>query len=122
METYIVTVTAKPGHENDVARFYQEMEPLMQEAKGFRGRKIFQARTGAMAEGVKKIYTAEELAKHAEPPHGDVGTQFVMIEMWDTVEDRLLFSKNVAGGRNRDLIPHLLPEHSHEFYQEISVG
>ena len=121
MHNYIVTVMAKPGHADAVTEFYREMEPLMKDAKGYHGRKIYRARTGAMAEGVKKIYTAEELAKHAEPPHEDPGTQFVMIEWWDSIEDRLQFSKSVAGSRSKELIPHLLPQHSHEFYDDVSV-
>ena len=121
METYIVTIFVKSGHEDEVARFYQDMEPLMQEAKGFQSRKLYRARTGAMAEGVHKLYTAEELAKHAEPPHEDAGTQIIMIEIWEGIEDRLLFSKNIAGARTKELIPHLLPQHSHEFYEDISI-
>ena len=54
METYIVTIFAKPGHEGDVARFYRDMEPLMRQAKGYRGRRIFKARTGAMAAADRK--------------------------------------------------------------------
>jgi len=121
MVNYIVTGFATPGHADEVTRFYQDLEPLMKEAKGYRGRQLFRAQTGAMAEGVRKIYTPEELAGHAEPPHEDPGTQFIMLEQWDSMEDRLLFSKNVAGGRNRDLIPHLLPNHSHEFYDDITA-
>ena len=26
----------------------------------------------------------------------------------------------IDGGRNRDLIPHLLPEHTHEYYDDIT--
>ena len=122
MHTYIVNVTAKPGHDEQVARFYRDMEALYKDAAGFRGRKIYQAKTGTMAEAVHRIYTAEELAQHAEPPHEDPGTQFIIIEEWDSIDDRMHFSKNLAGGRNRDLIPHLLPEHSHEFYDDISVS
>ena len=121
METYIVTLMVKPGHEDDVASFYQAMEPEMQRAPGFRGRKIYRANTGRMAEEVHKMYSAEELAKHAEPPHEDSGTQFIMVEHWDSVRERMEYSKSVAGGRQKDLIPHLLPEHSHEFYHDISV-
>ena len=121
METYIVTLMVKPGHEDDVAKFYQAMEPEMKEAPGYRGRKIYKANTGRMAEEVHKLYSAEELAKHAEPPHGDDGTRFIMVEQWDSVRERMEFSESVAGGRQKDLIPHLLPDHSHEFYHDISV-
>ena len=121
MENYVVQVVAKPGHEKEVTQFYQDLEPLLREAKGFRGRKMFRGQTGAMAAAVKKLYTEEELAKHAEPPHEHPGTQFVIIEEWDSVDDRMLFSKNVQGPRTPNLLPHLLPEHSHEFFEDISV-
>ena len=120
MQTYIVAVKSKPGHEKSVAQFYQSLGPLLASAQGFRSRKIHQAQNGTMAEGVGKLYTAEELARHAEPPHEDQGTQFIVVETWDSVEERLLFSKNVQGGRTKDLLPHLLPEHSHEFYEDIT--
>ncbi|MAF83878.1 MAG: hypothetical protein QGG54_09250 [Gammaproteobacteria bacterium] len=121
MQTYIVSIIVKTGHEDDVVRFYQDLEPQLREAPGFHGRQIFQARTGTMAAAVKKLYTAEELAKHAEPEHEDPGVQIIMIEQWDNVEERMLFSKNVAGGRQREIIPYLLPNHSHEFYTDCSV-
>lgn len=121
METYIVTLMVKSGHEDDVARFYQDMEADMKKAPGYRGRKIFKANTGRMAQEVHKMYSAEELAKHAEPPHADSGTRFIMVEHWDSVGERMEYSKSVAGGRQKDLIPHLLPDHSHEFYHDISV-
>ena len=122
METYVVILMVKPGHEDDVANFYQAMEPEMKKAPGYHGRKIYKANNGRMAEDVHKMYSAEELAKHAEAPHGDEGTRFIMIEHWDSIDDRMNFSKNVAGGRQKDLIPHLLPNHSHEFYEDISVA
>lgn len=119
METYIVSVFAQPGHADEVEKIYRDFETLMKDAKGFRGRKMFRARTGTMAEAVHKLYTAEELAGHAEPPHEDPGTQFIIIEEWDSIDDRMLFSKNIAGSRQKELIPHLLPNHSHEFYEEF---
>ena len=122
MHTYIVNVIAKPGHDEQVAEFYREMEPLYKDAQGFRGRKIYKAKTGAMAEAVYRHYSAEELSSHAEPPHEDPGTMFVLIEEWDSVDERILFSKGLAKGRNRDLIPHLLPQHSHEFFEDISAS
>jgi len=122
METFIVSITAQAGHEDQVAQHYQDIEPLLKEAKGFRGRKIYRARVGAMADAVKEIYSPEELARHPEGPHADAGTNFLIVEQWDSVMDRMLFAKNVAGGRQKDLIPHLLPDHSHEFYDEVPAG
>ena len=76
MVTYIATVWAKPGHENDVTRFYQDLEPLMREAKGFRSRRIMRG--------------------------------------------RIAFSRGAAAGRSKLLFPHILPEHSHEFYEDVT--
>jgi quinol monooxygenase YgiN len=122
MQTYIATVITKPGHADDVADFYQSLEPLLKQAEGFVERKIFRAQNGAMAQWVMKNYSVEELAKHAEPPHDDPGCQFIMVEQWHSLETRMRFAKEVIGGRNRELIPHLLPNHSHEFYEDISVN
>ncbi len=120
METFIITIMAKPGHEEEVTRFYQDLKEASKGAKGLRERKMFRARTGVMAEAVKKIYTPEELAAHPEPPHADAGTQFVIVEVWDSIDDRMLNSKNTeTEKRVKNLVPHLLPLHSHEFYQEI---
>ena len=120
MEHYIVQVVAKPGHDKQVTQFYKDLEPLLQKAKGFRSRRVFRGQMGTMAEAVQKVYTQEELAKHAEPPHEHPGTQFVVVEEWDSVEARMQFSKSVQGKRTPELIPHLLPEHRHEFFEEIS--
>ena len=121
MENYIVTVTAKPGEENAVARFYRELEPLLQEAPGFLGRQIMQARVGTMSAWVQNNYSAEELARHPGPSHDDEGTHFVVIEKWQSVDDRMNFTKERLKGLNQSLFPLLLPGHSHEFYEDISV-
>jgi heme-degrading monooxygenase HmoA len=120
MENYIVQVVARAGHENEVTQFYADLEPALREAKGFRGRKVYRGQMGTMAKAVRSLYSAEELAKHAEPPHEHPGTQFVIVEQWDSVDDRMQFSKNVQSARTKELIPHLLPDHSHEFFEEVS--
>ena len=121
MEHYIVTLFVKTGHEDDVIRYYQALEPQLREAPGFQGRNIYVAKVGTMAAEIRKQYSAEELAKHAEPPHEDPGVQLIMIEHWDSVAERMAFSKNIAAGRQKEIIPHLLPNHSHEFYADKSV-
>lgn len=121
MEHFIVYVTAKPGHEEDVAKFYRDGEQFLKGAKGYGGRKIYQAENGKMLEAVHRFYTAEELAGHPEPPHGAQGVEFIVIEFWENVDDRMDFSKNKMSDKNKDLIPHLLPDHSHEFFKEISA-
>ncbi|CAG0938479.1 hypothetical protein GPROT2_00232 [Gammaproteobacteria bacterium] len=118
MVTYIVTVWAKPGHEQEVTRFYQELEPSMRAAAGYHGRQILRARTGTMAAAVRKRITPEEAARMPERP--PPGTQFILIEKWDSVDARMDFSRGVAASRSKELFPHILPEHSHEFYEDVT--
>jgi hypothetical protein len=121
MENYIVSIFIKTGHEDDIVRFYQNIEPQLKEAPGYRGRQIFLAKAGTMAAAVRKLYTAEELAKHAEPAHEDPGVQLIIIEQWDSVDERMTFSKTLDSSRQREIIPHLMPNHSHEFFEDRSV-
>ncbi len=121
MQPYIVTLFIKTAHAEDVLRYYQDLEPQLHEASGFRSRQIYLAKPGTMAAAVRKMYSEEELAKHAEPPHEDPGVQLIMIEQWDSVDERMSFSKNIAAGRQKEIIPHLMPNHSHEFYEDRSV-
>jgi len=118
MVTYIATIWAKTGHEEDVTRFYQDLEPLMRQAKGYRGRKILRARNGTMVEAVRKVVTAEEASRHAE--HTPPGTQFIMVEEWDSVDDRVAFSRGASASRGRELFPHILGQHTHEFYEDVT--
>lgn len=119
MEIYIATVFAKHGHEDEVTRFYQDLEPMYADVKGFHGRQILRARPGTMVEAVKKVVTAEEMAAHAEPP-GPPGVHFVIVERWDSVDDRIAFSRSLDRDRQKALFPHLLPEHTHEFYSDVT--
>lgn len=120
MVTYVATVWAKPGQENEVTRFYQDLEPLMREAKGFRGRRILRASTGVFAEAIRRTMPAGAPAGGHAEPRDPAGTHFVMIEQWDSVDERIAFSRGAASGRNKQLFPHILPEHSHEFYEDVT--
>lgn len=119
MQTYIATLWAKHGAEGDVARFYQEMDEQLRAAPGFRGRQIFRAQPGRMFEIVKNYISEEELANANERPHPE-GVHFVMIEQWDDAEDRVKFSRSLDKARSAKLYPNLLPQHTHEFYEEIT--
>ena len=122
METYIITFSALPGKENIIADYYTSLEPEYAAAKGFRGRQIYQSRPGVMVEHVKKNMSAEEMAKHpAESGHEDESTMFVIIEQWDSIDDRWAFSRSQDKGRAASLFPNLKPEHTHEYYHDISV-
>jgi len=121
METYIVTLFVKTGHEDDVVKFYQDLEPQMRKADGYHGRQIYLAKRGTMAAWVRKAYTAEELAKHAEPPHEDKGVQLIIVEQWDSIDQRMTFSKTIDSSRQKAIFPHLMPNHHHEFFEDRSV-
>jgi len=119
METYIATVSAKPGSADEVAAFYQELEPQYATAEGFLGRQILMSRPGTMVEAVLRIRSPEELAAHpADSEHP--GTHFIIIERWENVDDRIRFSQSLDKSRSAKLFPHLLPDHSHEFYSDIT--
>lgn len=119
MHTYIATLFAKPGHELEVTRFYQELEPLLKAAKGYRGRTILRARPGTVEAEVRRVTPPEELKAHAHE-EGPAGVHFVMIEQWDSVSDRIAFSRGASRARSRELFPHLLPTHTHEFYEDVT--
>lgn len=123
METFVITFTAKPGTADKVTDFYLGQQAEYEQAKGFRGRRIFRAKTGTMVEAVKARLSPEELAKHPEQHHGDEkGTHFVIVEEWDSVDDRMEFSMNRDRSPDKELFPNLEPQHTHEFYEEIRVG
>ncbi len=119
MVTYIATLFAKVGSEDEVAKFYQDMEPQMSTAQGFKGRQIMRAKPGTMFSIVKNYLSEEDLARASEAPHAE-GVHFVMIEKWETAEDRVKFSRSQDKSRAASLYPHLLPQHTHEFYEDIT--
>ena len=119
MVTYIATLFAKHGSEDDVTRFYQEQQAALRAAPGFQGRTMLRAKPGTMFNIVKHYLTEEQLANAGETPHGD-GVHFVMIEQWDSAEDRVKFSRSQDKSRAQSLYPHLLPQHTHEFYEDVT--
>lgn len=119
MQTYIATLMAKHGAEDDVTRFYQDMDEQMRAAPGFISRKIFRAEPGKMFEIVKNYVSEEELAAASERPHPE-GVHFVMLEQWESAEDRVRFSRSLDKARSAKLYPNLLPQHTHEFYEDVT--
>jgi hypothetical protein len=71
-----------------------------------------------MAAAVKATYSEEELAAGGEEDH-DHGQHFVMIEEWESIQDRINFGRTLSKEHHMKVIPYLLPNHSHEFYQDI---
>jgi quinol monooxygenase YgiN len=120
MITFIATVTAKTGHEPQVAEFYLSLGDALKATPGFTGRKIYQAKSGTMLAAVRAGMTEEQRAKLDAAGHEDVGTRFILIESWDSVDARMAFSRGASAQRMAELIPHLLPEHTHEFYEELA--
>jgi quinol monooxygenase YgiN len=119
MEIYITTIFAKHDHEDQVRQFYADQEESLNATEGFHGRQIYKARPGTMVEAVRKVLTEEEMARHAEA-EGPQGVHFVIIEQWDSIDQKTTYSRSVDAGRATDLIPHLLPEHTHEYYEDVT--
>ena len=119
MVTYVATLFAKHGSEKEVTEFYQELEPQLRKAPGFRNRTMLRAKPGKLFEVVKPMLSEEDLASNREPPHPE-GVQFVMIEEWDTEEDRVRFSRSQDKARSARLYPHLHGHHTHEFYEDVT--
>lgn len=121
MENFVITFTAQPGKEDIIADFYTALQPEYEAAKGFRGRQIFRARPGTMRDAVSKVMSPEEMAKHPESK-SDGSVHFIIIEKWDSIDDRMAFSATQDKSRNAALFPNLKPEHTHEYYDDITPG
>ena len=119
MENFVITFSTKPGKEDAVSKFYIDLQPEYDKAKGFHGRKILRARPGTMADALSKVMTPEQMAQHPAPP-SDGSIHFIIIEQWDSIEDRMAFSATQDKSRNAELFPNLQPEHTHEYYTDIS--
>jgi len=120
MENFVVCITAKDGSGDAVEEFYLRDNATYEGVKGYLGRQIYRAKTGTMYAAVKERMTAEEIAQHPEPDHGPgTGVHFIIVEQWESIDDRMNFSFSRDKSRDRDLFPLLDPAHSHEFYQEV---
>jgi len=115
MVTYIATVFSKPGHEHQVTEHYRKLDTQLAETKGFQRRQILRAMPGTMAGAIRKVLPPAEMTKH--PEKAAEGTHFIIIENWDSVDDRIAFS--LGAGRSKDLIQHLHAQHTHEFFEVV---
>ena len=102
MENFVVTLLAKAGKEAAVAEFYKSLKPEYDAAKGFHGRQILQARPGTMANALRKVMTAEQMAQHPEG-EDDGSVQFIIIEKWESIDARMAFSATQDKSRNAAL-------------------
>ena len=113
MEIFVTAFSALPGKEAEVSEFYAELQPEYEAAKGFQGRQVLRAQTGRMAEALLKVMTPEQMAQHPEPDM-DGSTHFVIIEKWDSIEDRMAFSATQDKSRNARLFLNQLPRFLHK--------
>ncbi len=121
METVVVQISAKAGMEDKVEAFYLSQQAEYDAAKGFIDRKILKAKSGAMFAAIQSRMTAEQIAKHPAPEiDGEQGTDFILIERWESVDARMDFTMNRSRERDKDLFPYLLPQHASEFFEDVT--
>ena len=121
METVVVRITAKAGMEDKVEQFYLGQQAEYDAAEGFIDRTILKARNGAMLESIRSRMTPEQMAKHPAPePEGEQGTEFLLIERWESIDSRMTFTMSLSKERNAELFPYLLPQHASEYYDVVT--
>ena len=122
METVVVRIAAREGMEDKVEQFYLGQQAEYEAAEGFISRTILRARTGTMLESILSRMTPEQIAKQPkpEPPEGEQGTEFLLIEQWESIDSRMTFTLNRKKERDKELFPYLLPQHAAEYYDEVT--
>lgn len=121
METVVVRIAAKAGAEDKVEQFYVGQQAEYEAADGFISRTILRARTGTMLESIRSRMTPEQIAKHPAPePEGEQGTEFLLIERWESIDSRMTFTMSRSKERDKELFPYLLPQHAAEYYDEVT--
>ena len=121
METVVVRIAAKAGMEDKVEQFYLSQQAEYEAAEGFISRTILKARTGTMLESIRSRMTPEQIAKQPAPePDGEQGTEFLLIERWESIDSRMTFTLSRKKERDKELFPYLLPQHAAEYYDEVT--
>ena len=120
MATYILNIIAKRGHEGAVTDLFESLQEKLEQADGFQSRTIYRAKDGLFLDTVKQVFTKEELDQMAnqEMPGPD-GVHFMIHETWESPDQRMRYSRADAHKFTGQLVPHILPEHSHEFYETV---
>jgi hypothetical protein len=122
METVVVQIAARAGMEDKVEAFYLSQQAEYEAAPGFIDRTILKARTGAMLDAIKSRMTPEQIARHPAPQvDAEQGTEFILIEHWESIDARMDFTMNRSKERDKNLFPYLLPRHASEFFDVISA-
>ena len=110
METYIISVVAKPGHEDDVARFFKGVESLSTDARTFANAKSFKRGPRHGGRRLETVYAGRISQPSRTAPRGS-GDPVHRDRKMGHIEDCMLCSKNIEMNvRGEGLIPHLLPE------------
>ncbi|MDG2155668.1 MAG: hypothetical protein P8M26_06985 [Gammaproteobacteria bacterium] len=121
METVVVRIAAREGMEDNVEQFYRSQQSEYEAADGFVSRTILKARTGTMLESIMSRMTPEQIAKQPAPEHeGEQGTEFLIVEQWQSIESRMTFTLNRKKERDKELFPYLLPQHAAEYYDDVT--
>ena len=125
METVVVRIAAREGMEDKVEQFYLSQQAEYDAAEGFISRTILRARTGTMLQSIMSRMTLEQIAKQPKPKHegeheGEQGTEFLLIERWESIDSRMTFTLNRKKERDKELFPYLLPQHAAEYYDEVT--
>lgn len=121
METVVVRIAAREGMEDKVEQYYLSQQAEYEAAEGFVSRTILRARTGTMLESIMSRMTPEQIAKQPKPePEGEQGTEFLLIEQWESIDSRMTFTLNRKKERDKELFPLLLPQHAAEYYDEVT--
>lgn len=120
MVTYILNIIAKHGHEDAVSDLFESLHEQLERTDGFHSRTIFRAQPGVFLDTVRKVFTEQEIERMArqETPGPD-GVHFMIHETWESPEQRVRFARENEREFLPQLVPHLLPEHSHEFYDVV---
>ena len=122
METVVVRIAAREGMEDKVEQFYLGQQAEYEAADGFIGRTILRARTCTMLKSILSQMTPEQIAKQPKPPEpeGEKGTEFLLIEQWESIDQRMAFTLSRKRERDKELFPYLLPQHAAEYYDEVT--
>ena len=121
METVVVRIAARKGMEDKVEQYYLSQQAEYDAAEGFISRTILKARTGTMFESIMSRMTPEQIAKQPKPEaEGEQGTEFLLIEKWESIDSRMTFTLNRKKERDKELFPLLLPQHAAEYYDEVT--
>lgn len=120
MVTYILTLIAKPGCDDELAELLKALQTELEQVEGFHSRTVYREEPGLFLDTAKAVFTAEEIERiAAQEQPGPEGAHFVIHEIWDAPEQRIRYTREHEGPFMAKMFPLVQPEHSHEFYRAI---